>query len=194
MIFKIPPSFSAETLLHLCRHFSSLPPEEIQSLQDKGFTLQEIQKEFSLPGSKFHNPPFSGLNALVQFIQYNWSSRLDLSEKKDILTSTWNLSKAEYPQGIGTDGIVAIQSLNVEEKNKIYHKDRKGTIVNAYPTQQVVISHSLVLISKISEKDLSCITIYPGTYAPPFPDPSMEADYYNLCKEFWNKHALIESA
>lgn len=185
------PQFSTATLLHLCRHFSSIPDEEIQNLTEHGFTLEEIKKEISLPGSKFKNPPFSGLNSIKNFIQENWMEREDIFEKDNILTSRWNLLYP--PVEIGYDGLVKISNLSDEEKKNIQTRDRKGYSVKTYPTNKLFPTNSFILISKISEINLECITIYPGTYAPPFPDSSMSNEFYVECKSFWEAYALIES-
>ena len=186
------PNFSDDVLLHICRHFKSLPPEDISKLLKLGIEKTDIEQELGLVGSKFFSPPFSGLYTLVDFIKNEWQYKEIISHENGILVSRWKWSKTEYPNGIGNDGLVSLNTLSEIELSKVYKKDRKTFVVNAYPTSQIFPTWELIVISKsISMPEI--LTIYPGTYAPPFPMDTMEKDFFLSCEKFWKLHALIES-
>lgn len=186
------PNISDKVLLHICRHFKNLPPEDLSKLLELGIDRAEIEQELMLVGSKFFSPPFSGIYAIVDYIKKNWQKKEVISFENDILVSRWVLNKSEYPLGIGNDGLVSLKSLNENELSKVYKKDRKTFVVNAYPTSQIFPTWEFNVISK-SKPNPDILTIYPGTYAPPFPMDSMEKDFFLSCDEFWKVHALIES-
>jgi hypothetical protein len=185
------PILSNPVLLHLCRHFSRIPKDEILQLIGMGIKESEIEEELQLHGSKFFSPPFSGVFAVVDYLQKNWASKKVLSKTNDILVSQWNFSPVEYPHGIGSDGLLSLQTLSVEEASNVYKKDRKSFWVNAFPTTRIVPTWDLIVISKF-EPVHEVLTVYPGTYAPPFPMEGMEPEFFKVCDDFWNVHALVE--
>jgi hypothetical protein len=191
-IIQKVPSISDGVLLHICRHFKSLPSEDVSKLLAIGFNKSEIEQELALVGSKFFSPPFSGIFALVDFIEKNWVKKEVVSLENDTLVSRWIWDKMEYPDGIGNDGLVSLNSLNEDELSRVYKKERKKFIVNAYPTSQVFPTNEFIVISK-NKPNPEILTIYPGTYAPPFPTEDMEKGFFKSCDEFWKIHALIES-
>jgi hypothetical protein len=191
-IIQKVPSISNGVLLHICRHFKSLPSEDVSKLLALGFKKAEIEQELGLVGSKFFSPPFSGIYDLVDFIEKNWLKKEVISLENDTLVSRWVWDKSEFPGGIGNDGLVSLKSLSENELSKVYKKDRKKFIVNAYPTSQIFPTSEFIVISKIKPSP-EILTIYPGTYAPPFPSEDMDKDFYRLCDNFWKNHALIES-
>jgi len=191
IIQKIP-SVSQVVLLHICRHFKNLPKKDVLKLQDLGIEKAEIEQELGLVGSKFFSPPFSGIYELVDFIINNWQKKEVISLENDILVSRWIWNKSEYPNGIGNDGLVSLNTLNEAELSLVYKKERKTFVVNAYPTSQIFPTWDLIVISK-SNPIPEILTIYPGTYAPPFPMDTMDKEFFQVCDEFWKMHALIES-
>lgn len=186
------PNISNAVLLHICRHFKSLTSEDVSKLLALGFKESEIEQELKLVGSKFFSPPFSGIYALVDFIEKNWEKKEVISLENDTLVCRWVWEKSEYPNGIGNDGLVSLKSLNENELSKVYKKERKKFIVNAYPTSQIFPTFEFNVISKV-KPIYEILTIYPGTYAPPFPSEEMEKGLYSFCDDFWKNHALLDS-
>lgn len=187
------PSYEPNTLLHLCRHFNEITDADKKILYDNGFSLEDINNEIKLQGSKFYNPPFDGINSLISYIKINWDLRKEIIEKENIYSFKFIFDKNIVSEsGIGNDGLVKISDLPDTEKKMIYSKDRKGIAVNTYPTNKYIPTFEFVLIAKLENLNLNCITIYPGTYAPPFPNPAMPGDFLNHCREFWENHALVE--
>jgi hypothetical protein len=39
---------------------------------------------------------------------------------------------------------------------------------------------------------MDLITVFPGTYAPAFPDASMSKDNLQIALEFWDEHILLK--
>ena len=191
-IFQKIPKTSEQVLLHLCRHFENLPPEDTTKLMDLGINRSEIEDELKLVGSKFYDPPFKGVYSLLDYIEKNWYTKHLISFEKDILITRLTLNRNEFPKGIGNDGLVSLNSLNELEQSKVYKKERKPYIVNSYPTSNKFPTWEFIVISKTAPS-VELITIYPGTFAPPFPTESMTPEFFKECDEFWNAHALIES-
>jgi len=186
------PVLSVPVLLHLCRHFSKIPDVDISKLVGMGIEKSEIEEELQLHGSKFFSPPFPGVFSVVEYLQQNWESKKVLNSTSEIQVSQWNFSPFEYPLGIGSDGLVSLKSLSSEEVTTVYKKDRKSFWVNAFPTKRKVITWELIVISKLAPVH-EVLTVYPGTYAPPFPMDGMDPEFYKVCDDFWKVHALVES-
>ncbi len=191
IIQKIPIA-SEQVLLHLCRHFKNLPAEEISKLLNLQIKMSEIEDELKLVGSKFYDPPFKGVYSLIGYVEKNWHIKNVISFENDILICSFSFSRTEFSKGIGNDGLVSLSSLDENELSKVYKKDRKTFVVNAYPTSQIFPTWDLIVISK-SNPIPEILTIYPGTYAPPFPMDTMNKEFFQICDEFWKMHALIES-
>ena len=139
------PNISDKVLLHICRHFKNLPPEDLSKLLELGIDRAEIEQELMLVGSKFFSPPFSGIYAIVDYIKKNWQKKEVISFDNDILVSRWVLNKSEYPLGIGNDGLVSLKSLNENEKY-IININLLGSVIYKEITDDIV-----KLISNSSE-------------------------------------------
>jgi hypothetical protein len=178
---------------HILRHFTN-PGEDYLStfMKSSGYSRKEIEQQLLLPGSKFREDFASDPMKLWKIVQELISGnqfRAVYSSNRKIFS--FEFEKELHPAGIGTCGLVKLSELTEEERQKVKEEIRNGftvqTISNIAPRPSWEM-HMVLLLSA----DPFIATIFPGRYAPPFPD-SKNQDYeeYMDNEVFWKKHALV---
>ena len=59
---------SLESAFYLLKHFDGITIEELQELEKAGKLIDDIKKQFSVIGSKFHSAHISGYRQLLELI------------------------------------------------------------------------------------------------------------------------------
>jgi hypothetical protein len=94
-----------------------------------------------------------------------------------------------YAAGIGTDHLVQLDDML---RAKIRQAEGRPVGISAVPVRELSFTHLLqVVVRCIPEKDLWMLdTAFPGTYAPPFPTPGLDATTRERSEAFWAAHAF----
>jgi hypothetical protein len=190
------PKISLNSQFHILRHFTTIDEDFRKELKTKtGFSDKEIEDELALSGSKFF-PDF------VKNPQQLWDKILNHPTFFVPGTNDWKqerfaivllFDQNEYPNGIATDSLVRLDQLLPEERIHLQKKERGEYLVNQvrlsrnYPTRQIN-----VIFGKDTQPFIK--TVFPGIYAPPFPDADRQSDSdFTENESFWEHHAFIES-
>ncbi len=189
---KFKPA-SPEFQFHILRHFRHCTEEYLQDLAIKANKdLSEIKNQMEIKGSYFH-PAFTGNPAsLYDFVISEIRKRkLHPKQQDNSLHFRLIFSESEYPHGIGSDGLCALSDLSDDEKQNIYWSDRAGTRVMMVQSKMHP-SRQLHLLCNKTKEGYEPLTIFPGTYAPPLPNPKyLEGENLQNAKDFWNQHVFI---
>ena len=180
MAEKIVFHVSENNALYLCKHFSKLGISELNRLR-KFSTDVEIVKRMSESGSKFLPDFFNGPYQLITFLNKESPNQIIPQGPKRLaylFSFNWF---------IGTNAVVPIDELTMEEKDRMMKKERGGVLVWALNTNKLFFTKQVILILEGEQ----VITCFPGLYAPPL--PSIEIDEIELKKvnAFWNEHVFI---
>jgi hypothetical protein len=178
---------------HILRHFTDPGEEYLNSFLEKsGYSRQDVDEQLKLHGSKFHShfasDPLQLWEIIKERVRYGQSRSWFTKNRK---VFSFEFDKEEYPGGIGNEALIAVKDLDEKEKHLIRLEERDGFAVQTLsgtglrPTWQF---HLVVILSE--EPFIS--TIFPGTYAPPFPDAkTQEKEEYLENELFWRSHVLI---
>jgi len=183
--------FPMDRQFHVLKHFVDID-KEYEKLLRLSYSKEEINYILNELGSYFYkdfseNP----LNLLRDLLE----SKIDAIEV-DAVTNNLHLSysytKSEYPDGIGLDNLIAIEELSPDEVIAIETKYLGGNKVQSIKSEAKPTWELHIIIAQQSDS-YTIITMFPGMYAPPFPDyKNQSKDSYLKNKKFWDKHIFIE--
>ena len=154
--------------------------------------LEHLQIHFSeddqkVRGSKFKSEFIAHSLELVQYIMQQIQSgnyHLEMDEEEIIVKIT------EKSQIVGYDALAKIEDLSEKEKEKIEWKERFGFKVRCLEKQATETSQLMTIFRKGNPMVLK--TVFPGHYAPAFPNKSLQTDQeYLKSQSFWNQHVLL---
>jgi hypothetical protein len=184
-----------ESVCHLLRHFP-YPGEnfliELSHRTGKGKKL--LEDLISKPGSKFSE------KFARQPLEVITKVRDQL--KKTDLNFVWNTAKCEiiltfpecdFPSGVGFDNLLAKQNLTPAQSREIIYVERDGfTVGTVVAEPPVTWQVNLVLQQKFPNSIIEVLTLFPGTYAPPFPNAyETGTGNHQQSIDFWEKHVFI---
>ena len=174
---------------------SLLTEKEIRGLELSDSQIKHLSRHFDndeMLGSKF-NPSFA--DSPIELLAVVKKKLLESDS-----TFSWDRNRCEislcFPHYIGTDSIIAIDSLTEEQKKKVYKVKRESSSeyeVNAIDgilsprTKQL----NVILIKK--DSNIRIATIFPGVMAPSLPNKKFQTDeQYLEAKSFWDRYAFIK--
>ena len=188
-------SLNEATQLHLLRHFSSLDERYAENLTSAhGIQGQKIKDQMNMSGGKF----FTGFA----------SNPIELWERlKKVIVETpvsvsWDgdhgycrvlFDEEQFPDGIGVDGIIKLKELDEKDKKFLRREQRDGIEIIFFdlPSKRKTWQVNVALMK--TDKGISLTTIFPGTFAPPFPNRKHQnEDAYSKNLEFWKYCALVK--
>ncbi len=154
--------------------------------------LEHLQLHFSkndshLRGSTFNTNFVSNSLELVQYISKqislrNYKLQIDDSEIV-VFIDTINTI-------VGYDALASINDLSKEELKRIVWKKRFGFNVQSLEKEAQETTEIRAVFRQNETLELK--TVFPGTYAPPFPEESSQTkEEYKQSKEFWDAHVLL---
>ena len=111
-------NFTPQSQFHMLRHFDSVDDATIQLLLNKGYTQNQIQQEFSLPGSKFFSHFANDIKELLEKILQHPYQKSTGINGNHIIESTLPID--EYPNGIGTKAVVSLAEISSAQKAQIF--------------------------------------------------------------------------
>jgi hypothetical protein len=174
---------------------SLLRKEEIGGLELSDSQIKHLSRHFDndeMLGSKFY-PSFA--DSPIELLAVVKRKLLESDS-----TFSWNGNRCEiilnFPDYIGTDSIVEINSLSEEQKKKVYKVKRESSSeyeVNAidgvFPPKTKQLN--VILIKK--DSIIRIVTIFPGVMAPPLPNKKFQTEeQYIETKSFWDRYAFLK--
>ena len=188
------PALTNELQFHLLRHFNRVDDDYLETfLSVSGYSRLEVMEQLEIQGSRFlysfaPNP----------LILWNKISSLIEGGKCEILLHpgrrvySFHFERSQYPEGIGQCYLVSFDDLTEEEKELLKEEKRGDHIVKVIGGIPPVPTWEMHLIEITGEENYVA-TVFPGTYAPPFPDRENQTEEeYSENSGFWEKHAIIE--
>jgi hypothetical protein len=185
--------FTPERQYHCLLHFSKVPDDYLSGLCAlTGHTAAEAREIMNAPGSKFHvnrfDSPLSLWEKLPEFSPFVVKEEL---RKDGNIHIAYRFPEQLFPSGIGFDGLIARNELPVGLPKNIQHVKRNGYEVASVKMDDMPVTFELHLVMASGNPE-SVITMFPGTYAPPFPKKEFqtEEDYLNSLS-FWENHLMV---
>jgi len=190
LAFKL---FDKELQYHVLKHFREVDEPYMNKLCGSEIcTRDQMLERMKKPGSNFNpswvsNPEelikvlFMKLKAIDPSIEWiNNRCELEILFDRD-----------EFPYGIGWDNLIPLEELTGSEKENIV-EEKKGAV----PLKTIVkippVTWEVQLILERDEKEIRILTIFPGRYAPIFPDPDIQSkEDYLTSKAFWETHVMM---
>lgn len=157
--------------------------------------LEHLELHFSgnsdkLRGSTFDKDFVKNSVELIQYISKQLQHRQFEINKNE---SEVSICITNPNTIVGFSALIEISKLSKEEKEKIKWMERFGYQVR-YIEKESKSTHSLMAIFRYENQELGLKTIFPGEYAPAFPNSAIQSkeEYQNSVK-FWDKHVLIKA-
>lgn len=189
--------YSFEDQLHVLRHFNEVGKEYRQMLKEANEISDfEIDSLLSVYGSKFY-PDF--INNPLEL----WESVLSHENIHSYVPLRWEglrsviilkFDNTKFPGGIGSDSLICLDHISEGERRSVYQDKRDGFLVNFVPLIRKTPSWQLNVVLW-NDPEVFVKSIFPGIYAPPFPDiMNQQENEYLENKHFWEKHAFIQNS
>ena len=181
--------FSLERQFHCLRHFSFHELDQLNFLQDNfpNYHSKEIREQLDMVGSKFvpafARQPMDILNSLKKD---SFTNR-DIGDNK--IVAQYTFSEQEFPNGIGNSALIPLNKLSDQQQATKYKVNRNNYEVWTCEVDELPITNLLTIIALNQENTLQIVTLFPGDYAPAFPQGL--GDQEEKKRVFWEGHCLI---
>jgi len=182
--------YTNQSQFHMLRHFESVDDDILQILLNNGYTQNQIQQELSLPGSKFFSHFANDIKELLEkVLQYPYTKSTGINGNHIIEIS---IPQNEYPDGIGTKGVVSINEISTEQKSNLFYEKNRNfplahLLVDIFP-----VTNNCALILKPIPEGYAFISAFSGDSAMPIPDYKMSKSQFDACKTFWDSHIFLK--
>ena len=174
----------------MLRHFETIDEVTQEKLLSNGYALSQIQQELSLPGSKFFSHFANDINELFEkVLQYPYQKSTGINGNHIIESE---LPKTEYPCGIGTKAVVALNAISKEQQGQIFYEKNRNFSLAHLLVEELPISNQCTLILKPVPEGYTFITAFSGASAMPIPDYKMTNAQFDACKTFWGQHVFLK--
>ena len=182
--------FGWEAQFHILKHFVTIDETYRNLLLMNGFSQDYIDQQLKTVGSvfdkSFSNNPQELLRTLINNKQFITSIN-ETEFTKEIQFDVESI----YDDGVGFDNLISLAELTSNQKNTVYKRKIGDELFFHISTHFKRTNIVNMIVAKL-EKGYSIITIFPGTYAPPFPNEKKQNKIeYKISIDFWNKHAFI---
>ena len=178
-----------ETELHMLRHFMNIEVQLLEKLLESGISDSQVDKYLSEPGSRFY-PDFA-FNTKQLFIKaLENKSEITIGENGNYIFF-FQLSKIDYPGGVGTKSVVDLKAIPENERRNIFIKNNRGFPLQHFTVKELPSANEFVMILKPFKERFIFITAFPGSPAMPIPDQGMGKEFFEKCKLFWDNHVFL---
>ena len=173
------------TVFHSLTHFEKIDEETMYYLLNANFPEEEIEKQLSMPGSKFYASFAQSPWDVIDRVKAECSEILEDVPEPDEKFRVRLSFVFDYE--IGTDGVVSIDSLTPEELSSMRTEVRNGRMIRKVKVTRVIPTKEcqIVFEQSMDGKTYFVVTLYPGVKAPPLPEDG-ESD------PFWDNHCFVE--
>jgi hypothetical protein len=174
----------------MLRHFESVDDVLLQLLINNGYTQNQIQQELALPGSKFFSHFAKDIKELLEKVllyPYSKSTGINGNHIIEIL-----IPQNEYPNGIGTKGVVSINDISSEQKPQIFYEKNRNFPLAHLLVHTLPVTNYCTLILKPIPEGYAFISAFSGESAMPIPDYKMSKSQFDACKTFWDSHIFLK--
>lgn len=191
LMHSLPLTYNDHTLFHMLRHFESIHEPAQLCLLERGYKPAAINDALVLPGSRFHTSFAQDLKKLEQQMQ--------LGIKQTVHSNTgyqhWKISfdKLQFPNGIGTLGVVHLAELENFGACNLMQKINRGILMQHASVDVLPNSWEMSVVVKQQKNYYLLITAFPGLPSMPLPKPHLETEFNRDCRLYWNSHVFLET-
>ena len=185
--------FTIERQFHTLTHFNKIDEKYLYYLlKNSNYSKTDILNQTKIYGSKFHFSFVKNPLELLTIIEGKISEQhLHLEFIKNKCELSISFAKDKFPEGIGNDTIVNINSLSENEKKNINKSFKNNIPIKTVKLKREILTWDLNIIIG-NEQEPEIITFFPGKYAPPLPDKAWQTiKQYNEYVEFWDKYVFL---
>ena len=136
-------------------------------------------------GSVFRPDYFPTIESLLNFM-------IDIEPIREIIQleySVAHLYEINALEYVGWDGVGKMSDYL---KAKVQEENRNGYITRFIEIAELPQTKLVNVVSKHCLNGMELITVFPGNYAPAFPNTSMSKDDFLIASEFWDEHILLK--
>jgi hypothetical protein len=174
----------------MLRHFESVDDVLLELLLNNGYNQNQIQQELALPGSKFFSHFANDIKELLEkVLLYPHSKSTGINGNHIIEIS---IPQNEYPNGIGTKGVVSINEISSEQKPQIFYEKNRNFPLAHLLVDTLPITNQCTLILKPIPEGYAFISAFSGESAMPIPDYKMSKSQFEACKAYWDQHVFLK--
>ncbi len=183
-------TYNDRTLFHMLRHFDQINDGAIDCLMKRGFSHQAMEEALHIPGSKFYATFAQDLKMLEQQFAFGLALNQEIVGK--YLQVQLRFEPSQFPQGIGTLGVVPITNLDKLGVRELVKKENRGISLQHALVDKLPPTWEMSLILKPQTNYHLLITAFPGTRAYPMPNSNMPELFFKACTNFWDNHVFLE--
>ena len=136
-------------------------------------------------GSIFRPDYFPTIESLLIYI-------LDFEPIREIIQSEYSVAHLYEINAIEYVGWEGVGKMSDYPKVKVQEENRNGYITRFIEIAELPQTKLVNVVSKHCLNGMELITVFPGTYAPAFPNASMSKDDLQIASEFWDEHILLK--
>jgi len=189
MTNQLPISYNDRTLFHLLRHFSFVNENALQCLIKRGYSQLLIDQNLEIPGSKFHDFFATDIKSLMT--QCATIKETSSFRQNGYLHISYEFDTLNFPEGIGTIGIVSLDALKLLTPNKPVLKKNRGHLLLQATVSKLPITNLLTLVLKEQKTSNFLITAFPGPATLPLPSTKFSIEFNETCKLFWEQQVFL---
>lgn len=177
----------------MLRHFEGVDEDLRANLLKAGHVERTIQGALTLPGSRFFADFASDIPGLLnQTFQYPFVV-LETGDRNIQLNG--QVSRTDFPDGIGTRGVVHVDELSATERASIFICKNRGLDLLHLRVDKIPPTWEFTLVLRPTQQGHVFITAFPGPPAMPLPQHRLGRKRQEECKAFWDAHVfLVEGA
>jgi hypothetical protein len=173
-----------QSLIYLVRHFSWIDENCKLEIKSQGFTESDIQEKLSTIGSKFNTEFANDPRAVVvKLSKINPAKVINQANQRTALIY-------EFTQPIGCDSICSLDDIPPS-----FHAGIQKEMRGDYLAQSIELSTFFTtnqLVAVVENETNKLITLFPGRYAPPFPNDYQSENERKNATKFWEQHLFIK--
>jgi hypothetical protein len=111
----------------------------------------------------------------------------DIGDNK--IVAQYTFSEREFPNGIGNSALIPLNKLSDQQQAAKYKVNRNNYEVWTCEVEELPTTNLLTIIALNHENTLQIVTLFPGDYAPAFPQGL--GDQEEKKRVFWEGHCLM---
>ena len=136
-------------------------------------------------GSIFRPDCFPNIESLLIYI-------LDLEPIREIIQSEYSVAHLYEIDALEYVGWEGVGKLLDYPKVKVQEENRNGCMTRFIEIAELPTTKFVNVVFKQCLNGMELITVFPGMYAPAFPNASMSKDDFQIASEFWDEHILLK--
>ena len=136
-------------------------------------------------GSIFRPDYFPTIESLLNFM-------VDIEPIREIIQSEYSVAHLYEIDALEYVGWEGVGKLSDYPKVEVQEENRNGYMTRFIEIEELPQTKLVNVVFKHCLIGMELITVFPGMYAPAFPNATMLKDDFLIASEFWNAHILLK--